>query len=78
MLNYDHLQVLGYIVGLTVAIIVWFSTIHGLPPRVKTLEDKVSDLEKGQEKQDAYWKIIMDDLKMIKGILLSEHRGKQK
>ena len=78
MLNYDHLQVLGYIVGLTVAIIVWFSTIHGLPPRVKTLEDKVSDLEKGQEKQDAYWKIIMDDLKMIKGILLSEHRGKEK
>lgn len=76
MLNYDHLQVLGYVVGLTVAIIVWFSTIHGLPPRVKTLEDKVSDLEKGQEKQDAYWKIIMDDLKMIKGILLSEHRGK--
>lgn len=78
MLNYEHLQVLGYVVGLTVAIIVWFSTIHGLPPRVKTLEDKVSDLEKGQEKQDAYWKIIMDDLKMIKGILLSEHRGKEK
>ena len=75
-MNVEHLQVVGYVVGLVIAVIVWFATIHGLPPRVKVLEQKVSDLEKGQEKQDAYWKIIMDDLKMIKGILLSEHRGK--
>lgn len=77
-MNYEHVQVWGYIIGIIIAVIVWFSTIHGLPPRVKTLEDKVSDLEKGQEKQDAYWKIIMDDLKMIKGILLSEQRGTRK
>ena len=77
-MNYEHVQVWGYIIGIIIAVIVWFSTIHGLPPRVKTLEQKVSDLEKGQEKQDAYWKIIMDDLKMIKGILLSEQRGTRK
>ena len=77
-MSLEHMQVWGYIIGIIIAVIVWFSTIHGLPPRVKTLEDKVSDLEKGQEKQDAYWKIIMDDLKMIKGILLSEQRGNRK
>lgn len=68
----EKLQGWAYVLGVLIAIALWFSAIHGLPPRVDKLEVKVSALETKVGQQETKLDTILDDVKMIKEILLRE------
>lgn len=68
----ERLQSWVYLLGIVIVIALWFSAIHGLPPRVDKLEVKVSALETKVGQQETKLDTILDDVKMIKEILLRE------
>ena len=60
-----------YAGGVIFAIVFWFFTLYGLPPRVDNLEKKVSAHEERLARSDVKLDMIADDVKSIKVILLN-------
>lgn len=60
-----------YIASVVFAVVFWFFTIHGLPPRVDRLETIVSEHDKRMTANDVKLEIILDDTKQIKAILMN-------
>ena len=58
----DWLVLLGMIGG----VIMWFSTMYGLPPRVSKLEEQVSNHESSLTENRVKIDIILGDVKDIK------------
>lgn len=61
--------------GIIGGVIMWFATMNSLPPRVDRLEKKVSEHENRLSRADIKLDMIMDDVKTIKGFLLTRHGG---
>lgn len=59
-----------YILGVAAAGLFWFFTLNGLPPRVDSLEKKVSEHEDRLARSDVKLDMIADDVKSIKVMLL--------
>lgn len=65
-----------YFLSIAFAVLFWFFTIYGLPPRVSKLESEVSSLQRELVKNDTKTDIILDTVKTIEGFILHEHGGK--
>ncbi|MGN1058705.1 MAG: hypothetical protein ACI4Q7_05075 [Candidatus Avelusimicrobium sp.] len=65
-----HLRDWLYAFGVAAAGLFWFFTINGLPPRVDSLEKKVSEHEGRLARSDVKLDMIADDVKSIKVMLL--------
>ncbi len=65
-----------WLAGVLGAVGFWFFTMHGLPPRVDKLEERVRAHEEKLTRQDVKLDIVIDDVKAIKSILMSFHQKK--
>ena len=66
----DKIQSRIYLLGIVGAVLFWFFTIYGLPPRVDKLEQRVQQHEEQLSRQDVKLDIVIDDVKTIKSILM--------
>lgn len=66
----DKIQNRIYLLGVAAAVLFWFFTIYGLPPRVDKLEARVQQHEEQLSRQDVKLDIVIDDVKTIKSILM--------
>ena len=66
----EKLQGWVYLVSVAMAILFWFFTVYGLPPRVDKLEARVQQHEEQLNRQDVKMDIVIDDVKTIKSILM--------
>ncbi len=62
--------------GLVGAVMFWFFTMYGLPPRVEKLEATVKEHERKLTESGVKIDIILDDVKTIKTHILTIHGGK--
>lgn len=69
-MNEIHVRDWLYAFGVAAAGLFWFFTLNGLPPRVDSLEKKVSEHEGRLARSDVKLDMIADDVKSIKVILL--------
>ena len=58
------------------AVMFWFFTMYGLPPRVEKLEATVKEHERKLTESGVKIDIILDDVKTIKTHILTIHGGK--
>ena len=70
----DKIQGGLYLLGVAVAVLFWFFTVYGLPPRVDKLEARVQQHEEQLSRQDVKLDIVIDDVKSIKSILMQFRR----
>ena len=66
----EKLQGWVYILSVSMAVLFWFFTVYGLPPRVDKLEARVEQHEQQLSRQDVKMDIVIDDVKTIKSILM--------
>ena len=66
----EKLQGGVYILSVSMAVLFWFFTVYGLPPRVDKLEARVEQHEQQLSRQDVKMDIVIDDVKTIKSILM--------
>ena len=65
-----------YLIGVAGAVLFWFFTMYGLPPRVEQLEATVKEHERKLTESGVKIDIILDDVKTIKTHILTIHGGK--
>ncbi len=66
----EKLQSWVYLLSVALAVLFWFFTVYGLPPRVDKLEARVEQHEQQLSRQDVKMDIVIDDVKTIKSILM--------
>ena len=66
----EKLQGWVYILSVSMAVLFWFFTVYGLPPRVDKLAARVEQHEQQLSRQDVKMDIVIDDVKTIKSILM--------
>lgn len=64
-----------YLLSVGGAVLFWFFTVYGLPPRVDKLEARVQQHEQQLNRQDVKMDIVIDDVKTIKSILMQFKRN---
>ena len=67
----DALKGWFWVMGLLGTAACWGFTIYGLPPRVDKLERTVAEHERKMTETGVKVDIILDDVKTIKGFILS-------
>ena len=67
----DALKGWFWVMGLLGTAAFWGVTIYGLPPRVDKLERTVAEHERKMTETGVKVDIILDDVKTIKGFILS-------
>lgn len=66
----EQVNKLVYLSGAVLAVLFWFFTIYGLPPRVDRLENAVADHDRRLAQSSVQLDTIADDVKIIKDIML--------
>lgn len=69
--KFDALKGWFWILGLLGTAAFWGFTIYGLPPRVDKLERTVAEHERKMTETGVKVDIILDDVKTIKGFILT-------
>ena len=62
-----------YLIGVACAVLFWFFTMYGLPPRVDKLEERVREHDRKLAESTGKIDIILDDVKTIKTHILDFH-----
>ncbi|MBR3603325.1 MAG: hypothetical protein IKL48_01325 [Elusimicrobiaceae bacterium] len=71
----EKIQGWVYVLSILGAVLFWFFTMYGLPPRVDKLEARVQQHEDQLARQDVKMDIVIDDVKTIKSILMQFRRS---
>jgi len=66
----EQVNKLLYFAGVVLAVLFWFFTIYGLPPRVDKLEHAVADHDRRLAQSSVKLDTIAEDVKIIKDIML--------
>lgn len=64
-----------HIITVAFAVLFWFFTIYGLPPRVSKLEGEVQTMQRQLERNDTKTDIILDSVKRMETFILNRHGG---
>lgn len=70
-MNLDKVKGWMWLAGVIGAAAFWCFTIYGLPPRVDKLERTVAEHERKMTETGVKVDIILDDVKTIKGFILT-------
>lgn len=70
-MNPDKVKGWMWLAGVICAAAFWCFTIYGLPPRVDKLERTVAEHERKMTETGVKVDIILDDVKTIKGFILT-------
>lgn len=66
----ESLKITLTALGAAGAVLFWFFTMNGLPPRVDKLEEQLRVQEARLTRNDVKLDIVLDDVKTIKNILM--------
>lgn len=73
-MNPEKIKSWIWLLGTVSAVSFWCFTIYGLPPRVDKLEQKVASHDERLTRSDVKMDIVVDDVKIIKSILMQSVR----